>query len=121
MLVWSKAPSIVGAHDTGPMNRSKSGFWLSTPTEAAGRGLRGGKMTPGEWKRRRGLRLRFVCRRRGPSLLVAEGRLNSQGGSARHIALQDRPRAHVGAHLRAGFVGQVAEAAGLGTGCGDCT
>ena len=78
-LVWSKAPVIVGAHDTGPLIRSKDGFWLAIPTEAAGRDLRGGKITPGEWERRRGLRLRFVYRRRGPSLLVAEGRLNSRG------------------------------------------
>ena len=78
-LVWSKAPVIVGAHDTGPLIRSKDGFWLAIPTEAAGRGLRGGKITPGEWERRRGLRLRFVYRRHGPSLLVAEGRLNSRG------------------------------------------
>jgi hypothetical protein len=78
-LVWSKAPVIVGAHDTGPLIRSKDGFWLAIPTEAAGRGLRGAKLTPGEWERRRGLRLRFVYRRRGPSLLVAEGRLNKSG------------------------------------------
>ena len=78
-LVWSKAPVIVGAHDTGPLIRSKDGFWLAIPTEAAGRGLRGAKLTPGEWERRRGLRLHFVYRRRGPSLLVAEGRLNSRG------------------------------------------
>ena len=78
-LVWSKAPVIVGAHGTGPLIRSKDGFWLAIPTEAAGRGLRGGRITPGEWERRRGLRLRFVYRRRGPSLLVAEGRLNSRG------------------------------------------
>lgn len=78
-LVWSKAPVIVGAHDTGPLIRSRNGFWLAIPTEAAGRGLRGGKITPGEWERRTGLRLRFVYRRRGPSLLVAEGRLNTKG------------------------------------------
>jgi hypothetical protein len=78
-LVWSKAPVIVGAHDTGPLIRSKDGFWLAIPTKAAGRGLRGGKITPGEWERRRGLRLRLVYRSRGPSLLVAEGRLNSRG------------------------------------------
>ena len=76
-LVWSKALVIVGAHDTGPLIRSKDGFWLATPTPAAGRGLRGGKITPGEWERRRGLRLRFVYRRRGPSLLVADGRLRN--------------------------------------------
>lgn len=78
-LVWSKAPEIVGAHDTGPLIRSKDGFWLAIPTAAAGTGLKGGRITPGEWERRRGLRLRFVYRRRGPSLLVADGRLNSRG------------------------------------------
>ena len=78
-LVWSKAPVVIGAHDTGPLIRSKDGFWLAVPTEAAGRGRRGGRISPGEWERRRGLRLRFVYRRRGPSLLVADGRLNSQG------------------------------------------
>ena len=79
-LVWSKAPAIVGAHDSGPLIRSKTGFWLAIPTPAAGRGLRGGKITPGEWERRRGLRLRFVHRRRGPSLLVADrARINTRG------------------------------------------
>ena len=78
-LVWSKAPVIIGAHDTGPLIRSRDGFWLAIPLPAAGRSLRGGRMTPGEWERRRGLRLRFVYRRRGPSLLVADGRLNSRG------------------------------------------
>lgn len=79
-LVWSKAPVIVGAHDTGPLIRSKAGFWLAIPLEAAGRGLRGGRITPFEWERRRGLRLRFVYRRRGPSLLVADrARINTRG------------------------------------------
>jgi hypothetical protein len=78
-LVWSKAPTIIGAHDTGPLIHSKAGFWLAIPTPAAGRGRGGARLTPGEWERRRGLRLRFVYRRHGPSLLVAEGRLNSRG------------------------------------------
>jgi len=78
-LVWSKAPVIVGAHDTGLLIRSKTGFWLAIPTPAAGKSLRGGRITTGEWERRRGLRLRFVYRRTGPSLLVAEGRLNTKG------------------------------------------
>lgn len=78
-LVWSKAAVIIGAHDTGPLIRSKNGFWLAIPTPAAGKGARGGRITPGEWERRRGLRLRFVYRRSGPSLLVAEGRLNTKG------------------------------------------
>ena len=78
-LVWSKAPVIIGAHDTGPLIRSKNGFWLAIPTAAAGKGLKGGRITPGEWERRRGLPLRFIYRHRGPSLLAAEGRLNSRG------------------------------------------
>jgi hypothetical protein len=78
-LVWSNAPQIIAAHDTGPLIRSKDGFWLAIPTPAAGKGSRGKALTPGEWERRRGLRLRFVYRRNGPSLLVAEGRLNSRG------------------------------------------
>ena len=78
-LVWSKAPEIVGAHDTGPLIRSKDGFWLAIPTAAAGKSLRGGRITPGEWERRTGLRLRFIYRRSGPSLLVAEGRLDTKG------------------------------------------
>ena len=79
-LVWSKAPVIVGAHDSGPLIRSEDGFYLAIPTEAAGRGLRGRRITPGEWERRRGLRLRFVYRRRGPSLLVADrARINKRG------------------------------------------
>ena len=78
-LVWSKAPVIIGAHDAGPLIRSKNGFWLAIPTPAAGKSARGGRITPGEWERRSGQRLRFVYRRTGPSLLVAEGRLNARG------------------------------------------
>jgi hypothetical protein len=81
-VVWSKAPAIVGAHDAGATIRSSAGFWLAIPTPAAGRSHRGGRISPGEWERRRGLRLRFVYRRTGPSLLVTEGRLDS-GGVAR--------------------------------------
>jgi hypothetical protein len=82
-LVWSKAPVIVAAHDTGPLIRSRNSFWLAIPTPAAGRSLRGGRITPGEWERRTGLGLRFVYRRSGPSLLVAEGRLNTRGRAVR--------------------------------------
>jgi hypothetical protein len=89
-LVWSKAPVIVGAHNTGPLIRSKSGFWLAIPTAAAGKSLRGGRITPGEWERRTGLRLRFVYRRSGPSLLVAEGRLNTKGRAVAAHAKSER-------------------------------
>jgi hypothetical protein len=78
-VVWSKAPVIIGAHDTGPLIRSKNGFWLAIPTAAAGKALGERRITPATWERKTGLRLRFVYRRTGPSLLVAEGRLNSKG------------------------------------------
>ena len=78
-LVRSKAPEIIATHDTGPLIRSKNGFWLAIPLPAAGKSTRGGRITPGEWERRTGLRLRFIYRRRAPSLLVAEGRLNTKG------------------------------------------
>ena len=78
-FVWSNAPQIISAHDAGKMIRSKSGFWLAIPTAAAGKGPRGRRITPSEWEQRRGMRLCFVYRRNGPSLLVADGRLNSRG------------------------------------------
>jgi len=79
-FIWSKAPKIIRAHDKGMLIRSKSGFYLAIPTEAAGKGRRGARMTPAEWERRRGMRLRFIYRRNGPSLLVAEkARINARG------------------------------------------
>lgn len=78
-LIWSNAPVIIGAHDTGPLIRSKSGLWLAIPTAAAGKSTHGGRITPAEWERRRSIPLRLIYRARGPSLLVAEGRLNSRG------------------------------------------
>ena len=82
-LVWSRAPVIVEAHNTGPLIRSADGFWLAIPTPAAGKSLRGGRITPGEWERRTGLRLRFIYRRSGPSLLIAEARLSKKGRAVR--------------------------------------
>ena len=82
-VVWSKAPVIVGAHNAGPLIRSRNGFWLAIPTPAAGKALGGRRITPGGWERRSGLRLRFVYRRTGPSLLVADSvRLNTRGLAA---------------------------------------
>lgn len=87
-FVWSKAPTLIDAFDRGVTIRSKDGFWLAIPTPAAGaRGVGSNgrvlRITPGGWERRTGMRLRFVYRKRGPSLLVADGsRLNSRGLAA---------------------------------------
>ncbi len=79
-FIWSRAPKIIHAHDRGVLIRSKHGFYLAIPTEAAGKGRGGARLTPGEWERRRGLKLRFIYRRNGPSLLVAEkARINARG------------------------------------------
>ena len=79
-FIWSKAPKIIHAHDRGLLIRSKHGFYLAIPTEAAGKGRGGARLTPLEWERRRGLKLRFIYRRGGPSLLVAEkARINARG------------------------------------------
>ena len=78
-MVWTNAPKIIRAHQEGVVIRSKKGLFLAIPTPAAGKSLRGGRVSPAEWERRTGLRLQFVYRRNGPSLLVAEGRQNSRG------------------------------------------
>jgi hypothetical protein len=79
-LVYSRASHIVGAFDQSVTIRSKDGFWLAIPTNAAGKGARGGRITPGEWERRTGIRLRFVYRRGRPGLLVADqARINKRG------------------------------------------
>lgn len=80
-VVWTKAPTIIGAFERGALIRSETGFFLAIPLPAAGKGFRG-RITPGEWERRTGLRLRLVYRRTGPSLLVAEARLSSRGLAA---------------------------------------
>lgn len=87
-LVYSKAPKITGAHERGALIRSKSGFWLAIPTEAAGKGNRGGRITPGEWQFRHGIRLRFVSRGGRTALLVADSaRLSKRG-----LAMKKRGR-----------------------------
>jgi len=94
-FVWSNAPEIVSAHDRGVLIRSKAGFWLAIPLPAAGKGRGGARLTPGEWERRRGMRLRFAYRRRGPSLLVADGRLNTKGLGVASRSKTGRGRATV--------------------------
>ena len=80
-MVWSRAPRVVRAFEEGATIRSKDGFFLAIPTEAAGtRGLGRARITPGGWEQRTGMRLRLIYRRSAPSLLVAdEARINTRG------------------------------------------
>ena len=82
-LVWTKAPEIVAAHDEGVEIRAREGLWLSIPLPAAGKGRRGGRITPTEWEQRTGMKLRFIRRRGKTALLVAEGRVSSAGRAVR--------------------------------------
>ncbi|WP_333817880.1 DUF6441 family protein [Tabrizicola sp.] len=83
-LVWTKAPDILHAFDGGVLIRGKDGLWLAIPLPAAGiTGLGRQRITPWRWEQRTGMRLRFVYRRSGPSLLVADdARLTSRGFAA---------------------------------------
>lgn len=67
--------------------RGKRGQFLAVPLPAAGPRGRGRDLTPGEWERRTGQRLRFVYRRGRASLLVADNAvLGGRNGSARPLS-----------------------------------
>lgn len=78
-LVWSQAPVIIGAHEKGALIRGRNGLWLAIPLPAAGKAARGARITPAQWEKKTGLRLRLVPRRIGPSLLVVEARVSARG------------------------------------------
>jgi hypothetical protein len=86
-FVWSKAPNLIRLYNEGAIIRSKQGLYLAIPTPAAGRFAdRRQKITPGAWERIHGMRLRFVYRQSGPSLLVADNvRLTARGRAASNI------------------------------------
>lgn len=98
-LVWTKAPDILHAFDGGVLIRGKDGLWLAIPLPAAGiTGLGRQRITPWRWEQRTGMRLRFVYRRNGPSLLVADdARLNSRGLAAAKGARRRRDGVLTGA------------------------
>lgn len=78
--VYARAPKILLPFESGEVIRSRNGFWLAIPLPAAGRGIGGRRLTPGQWEKRNGLRLRLVYRRPGPSFLVADrARIDKRG------------------------------------------
>jgi hypothetical protein len=83
-VVYSRAAKIVDAFDRGVTIRSTNGFFLAVPDDAAGRGLGGARISPGEFEQRTGIRLRFIYRRGAPSLLVGDDlRINTRGRAVR--------------------------------------
>ena len=88
---WTRPGRIAG----------KSGQWLAIPLPAAGARGRGRDLTPGEWERRTGKRLRFVYRGgQRSALLVADmGTTNVRTGAFRPIT-----RGRTKADVRRGFL-----------------
>ncbi|MCB1391019.1 MAG: hypothetical protein KDK12_18030 [Rhodobacteraceae bacterium] len=79
-LIWTKAPSIIGAHAEGAVISAARGKWLAIPRPEAGFASGRAKITPAEWSRRNGIPLRFVPLSGGKAMLVADDtRLNSRG------------------------------------------
>jgi hypothetical protein len=90
----SRTIGAITAYATGVTIKGTRGQYLAIPTPAAGpRSTGRGKapLTPGEWERRTGLRLRFIYRRNRPSLLVLdEGVLSGKTGRARQNTARRR-------------------------------
>ena len=81
-LVWSKAPQIALAFDTGVVIKGKGGNWLAIPTPAAPkRGVGGKRITPATFPTARHGPLRMVRRSGRSALLVVDGvRMSAQTG-----------------------------------------
>lgn len=84
--VYSKAPHIIEAFSATTTIRSSSGFFLAIPSPEAMamRGSRRERPTPDVIERRLGIKLQFVYRANGASLLVADlrRRTGKRGGFA---------------------------------------
>lgn len=69
------------AYFTTPgVNRKANGEWLAIPTDSAGVLGRDRLLTPGEWERRTGIRLRFVYRPNRAALLVMDNAVTARDG-----------------------------------------
>lgn len=78
--VFSKAPKIIRAFNDGAVIRSKDGWFLAIPTEAAPkRGVGGKRINPSNFPEHTLGRLRFVYRPGAVSLLVVDGLRASTG------------------------------------------
>ncbi len=82
--VFSKAPKIVRAFNEGALIKSKDGFFLAIPTEAAPkRGIGGRRISPSTFPEHTLGKLRFVYRSGKISLLVVDNlraRTGKRGG-----------------------------------------
>ena len=71
-VVYTKAQKIMEGFEYQTVVRGKDGLWLGIPTAAISKRIRNKRMTPALYERSKGVRLRFVYRKNGASLLVHE-------------------------------------------------
>ena len=71
-VVYTKAQKIMEGFEYQTVVRGKDGLWLAIPTAAISKRNRNKRMTPALYERSKGVRLRFVYRKNGASLLVHE-------------------------------------------------
>ena len=71
-VVYTKAQKIMEGFEYQTVVRGKDGLWLAIPTAAICKRYRIKRMTPALYERSKGVRLRFVYRKNGTSLLVHE-------------------------------------------------
>ena len=71
-VVYTKAQKIMEGFEYQTVVRGKNGLWLAIPTAAISKRIRNKRMTPALYERSKGVRLRFVYRKNGASLLVHE-------------------------------------------------
>ena len=71
-VVYTKAQKIMEGFEYQTVVRGKDGLWRAIPTAAISKRIRNKRMTPALYERSKGVRLRFVYRKNGASLLVHE-------------------------------------------------
>lgn len=73
-VVYTKAEKILEGFEVSSVIRSQNGFWLAIPTTAIPKRTHNKRMTPVLYEQAKGVRLRFIYRSIGVSLLVHEQR-----------------------------------------------
>lgn len=88
-LVWTRAPTIISAHQKGAVIRARRATWLAIPAPAGGRSGRifrnmdtgrFAALTPERWMQATGAKLRFVPQDSNKAFLVMDdAKLNKRG------------------------------------------
>lgn len=71
-VIYTKAQKIMSGFEYQSTIHSSQSFWLAIPTPAVKKRISGKRMTPALYECSKGIRLRFVYRPHGASLLVHE-------------------------------------------------